>query len=119
MGKGHYPNAHTEVTIGPDGTRWPQEVDTLIEDQCRRWSSLGKVAFDPTIAEHKRRRKAFTYFMLACAKALVEESLSPSYPPSPDWLRKEVKRAGGNIRWLYSNDRRLSLLTRLVNLHQP
>ncbi len=120
MSRNHYAGGSTKVGVGEEGTRW--EVDWDIEQEIhqhyKRWHPQGGIKPDADVMVWKRRRKEFTYFMLACARAFAEETLSSSFPPWPDWLRKEIKRAGGNVRWLQSDGLRLGLLTRLVNVRQ-
>lgn len=100
---------HTKVTIGPDGTQGetPWDVQCGIDEHYGRWDIRDNLTLDSGTASEKRRRKEFTYFMIACARAYADEKLSPSYPPAAaQWLRREVKRAGGTLQWItYNPDR--------------
>jgi hypothetical protein len=114
MGKGHYPHSHTEITIGPDGTRWPSEIARGFEEHYDRWSTHDNASINLGVIEHKRQRKEFTYFMLACAQGLLDSTLSALFPPAPSWLREQIRRAGGNIKWLNLDEGRHEVLKRAI-----
>ncbi len=116
MGRSHYPGGHTKVAVGPDGTQWeaPWNIKQAIDDHYCRWDKRDNLIATPQIAIDKRRRKEFSYFMLACARAFTDETLSPVFPPPPQWLRKEIRRAGGNIKWLHADQERVILFTRIL-----
>lgn len=119
MANGSYLGGSTKVSIGEKGTQWEIKWDesAAVEEYFDRWDKRGDVKFDSDIARYKRQRKEFTYFIRACAAALSEETLSQNFPPPPRFLRNSISKAGGNVKWLYSDSELVKLLTRFVNLH--
>jgi hypothetical protein len=101
MSKDHYLGGHTKIFVSKKGTVWDSRWDKNILEHAgqsfERWDTRDKIENDGGVQKEKRRRKQYTYFVLACARAVVEETLSTNFPPAPDFLRRDIKGAGGNL----------------------
>jgi hypothetical protein len=118
MGRGTYNGGHTIISIGGDGTRWEGSGDPA--NPSRATDRRAKKRFNgdrndesaaqyAEAAETARERKLLRNFISQCASAWLKGSLGPSIPTPPSSLRKKVRAAGGNIRWMEA-DRRLQVL---------
>jgi hypothetical protein len=114
--RGSYNGGSTKISLSDKGTGWETKWDQLVAvgEYFSRWDKRDDFAHEPSVQEHKRRRKEFTYFFRACAVAFANETLTRDFPPAPPFLRNRIRKAGGNTEWLASDKEALNLLTRML-----
>jgi hypothetical protein len=117
MGKGGYNGGGSKIFIGENGTAWETKWDSdqTIDEFLDRWDKRDDLKFDSAIQVRKRQRKQLAYFLLACARAYVADTLSQTFPPPPNFLSKQIRKAGGNAKWLASDRAILDHLVRLIS----
>jgi hypothetical protein len=110
MGKGSYSGGGTSIRLGDDGTFWGS-FDQAEKQKSRprakrrvehRTPTSKQIAIQAERDSHAER-KILRNFISQCAAAHLKDSLTPEAPLAPASLRKRVKRAGGNVRWLEAN----------------
>jgi uncharacterized protein YcaQ len=106
MSKGTYSGGGTTVRLGEEGTIWDRQDEAENEKRhSRTWDEDNK---RPTIkqidaaTEHEslEERNLLRSFISQCATAYATGKLTAEHPLAPKSLRKRVRNAGGNIKWL-------------------
>jgi len=97
MGTGSYTGGHTKIFITDDGTRW--EVPDRPAEQPGGWR---RERWDEEIIGRSERTvsKEAKSFLSMCATAFRSNSLTDNHPKPPVALQKQIRRAGGNKRWI-------------------
>jgi hypothetical protein len=111
MGKGGYLGGNSEVRITEDGTQWAPEQEVDAPPKEERWSPTVGVETGPELHARAKIRRSF---ISMCAVAFRNDKLTDKEPAPPDPLRKEVRAAGGNRRWICQDPARLALFERLL-----
>jgi len=114
MGKGTYSGGGTIIRIGDEGTNWdsPDAAEnkpprTRISQDDNKRPTAKEIELEEKresqAGESQAERKFLRNFISQCASAHATDKLTASNPIASKQLRKRVKNAGGNIKWLESN----------------
>jgi hypothetical protein len=106
MGRGGYLGGHTRIFPSEGGTTWKliDRPQPKTEDPRKRWDREPGV---PPSEEQRGIRLQRRSFLSMCAVAFCGDVLTDNVPEPPDVIRKEVKHAGGNRRWIAGDALRL------------
>src|SRR5258707_13579221 len=105
MGSGGYAGGHTKIFLTKNGTSW--EVSNPLPPQpglssLKRWDKKGVEAGGKI---DKKSRS----FLSMCAVSFYNDALTDNNPKPPPAMRKELRSAGGNRRWIVSDAVRLRI----------
>jgi hypothetical protein len=101
MGKGTYTGGHTKIFVTDKGITW--EVPDRPADQPD--DSRRERRDDENIGRSERTvSKEARSFLSMCATAFRSDSLTDSHPKPPVALQKQIRRAGGNKRWIATDE---------------
>src|ERR1700730_15446351 len=116
MGTGSYTGGHTKIYITDNGTKW-EVLDRSAEqaDRSRRegWDEEIIGRSERTVSKEARS------FLSICATAFRGDSLTENHPMPPVALRKQIRRAGGNKKWIATDQIRLSLFESFYKKTKP
>jgi hypothetical protein len=106
MGAGSYLGGHSRIFVSDSGTRW--EVSWDVPD---RDNNTIRPRWDAHIGVETGRKmgKEIRSFLSMCAVAFRNDQLSDRNPRPPAILIREIKRAGGNKRWIVEDRSRLAI----------
>jgi hypothetical protein len=109
MGSGSYIGGHTKVFISERGTRWE-----VADFPARQSGNSRRKAWDDEVvngsyAARTSVSKEARSFLSMCAVAFRDDSLTDGFPKPHPILQREIRRLGGNKRWIVCDPRRLRL----------
>lgn len=110
MGRGTYLGGHSKIFVSDSGTRW--EVPWDVPDRPgHAFNDMVRPRWDTQIGGDTDRKvgKQIRSFLSVCAVAFHHDQLSDSNPKPPAILVRQIKRAGGNKRWIAEDRSRLAL----------
>src|SRR5688572_789492 len=111
-----YRGGHTKVFISQSGTSWevPDHSQVVADPGVRkRWDeeTVGEAGDRPEVEKQARS------FLSMCAMAFWHDALTNESPPALPELKKQVRRAGGNKRWIVGSATRLGLFEQYYKKH--
>lgn len=106
MAKGTYSGGGTSIRLGADGTSWGSRDEAenkgrrshVVRDDNKRPTS--KEIELETERESQEERRTLRSFISQCATAHAANKLTAFDPIAPKKLRRRIKDAGGNVKWL-------------------
>ena len=116
MGTGSYTGGRTKIFITIRGTIWevPDRPMHQPNDSRReRWDDEVITSSNATLSREGRS------FLSMCAVAFHSDTLTDNYPKPPPALQKQIRRAGGNKRWIAVDQIRLSLFEKFYKRTKP
>jgi hypothetical protein len=116
MGKGTYAGGHTKLFVTDKGTIWEvsdRAADQPDDSRRERWDDEDIGRSKRTVSKEERS------FLSMCATAFRNDSFTDSHPKPPLALQKQIRRAGGNKRWIAVDQIRLSLFEKSYKKTKP
>jgi hypothetical protein len=110
MGRSTYTGGHSKIFVNEKGTTWEvpdQPAEQPDDSKKERWDEEIVGRIERTISKEARS------FLSMCAKAFRNDSLTDNHPKPPVALQKQIRGAGGNKRWIVTDQIRLSLFESL------
>jgi hypothetical protein len=114
MGRVDYIGGHTIVFVSDGGTKWEaadRPAKQQDDSQRKRWDDEVGVEIG---RGHRRVSKVERSFLSMCAVAFCGDVLSDINPKPPVGLQREVRRAGGNKKWIVGDFGRIRMFEEFV-----